>query len=180
MTDTITGTLIWNCDVCGKPVADGKGYVCVDVSAADGFRPAYDEYGNRHAAGDAAGYHRAEHHSGRGALARLPQAVRPDESQPERLLVRRRAGAHRSRPTGLDSASVQQGLVPRHQLGRVPLRRHERERWATPAMTRIHDVSITADGLYRITLFADNGSHVIELDRENALRFAALLKAACE
>jgi hypothetical protein len=40
---------------------------------------------------------------------------------------------------------------------------------------RIATVSVTDDGIYRITLITDNGSHRIELDRENALKFAAEL-----
>ena len=48
MTTTVTDILVWNCDVCGKPVADGKGYICVDVSAADAFRAAYEEWKAAH------------------------------------------------------------------------------------------------------------------------------------
>lgn len=37
---------------------------------------------------------------------------------------------------------------------------------------RITNVSITGDGLYRIALITDRGAHTIELDRDNALKFA--------
>ena len=45
-----------------------------------------------------------------------------------------------------------------------------------PENVRFTDVTVTDDGIYRITMVGDTGAHVIELDGENALRFAANLK----
>ena len=44
---------------------------------------------------------------------------------------------------------------------------------------RIASVAVTEDGHYRIILITDNGSHTIELDYENAMRFAAELLKLC-
>ena len=46
---------------------------------------------------------------------------------------------------------------------------------------RLTDVSVTDDGYYRLSMVTDNGVSVIELDRENAMKFMRrLLKVALD